>query len=295
MPDPSSGLPYRTRLDVLFAARAPVAIILRRGPRRHFRLIHWDLRSDVFAAGQWMSGDVQINDLSADGRYLLYRAWQRGGSRRHRAARGYDPLRQRIKRPRRRNRRTPQYLLGPDLDWSRSPLRPKYAVGDIWTAISRPPWFTALAVWSAADTFDAGGVFAPDGTVLLWKPQDDLVPHFNARRPKQFKIASWQHDQRYASVAGPSAYAPGYSQWRTDMLAKRAVESELRSSGARWVEWVDSRDPKCWLFACDGCVYRLANGAEVAPEDRLKRATKLADFNDMVFAPIASPEMARTW
>lgn len=294
MTDPSSGLTYRTRLDVLFAAEAPVAVISRRGPRRHYRLIHWDLETDTFTPGQWMIGDVQITDLSPDGRYLLYHAMQPGRSRRQ-GLPGYDPLRQRVRRPRRQNRRVPRYLRDPDVNWSRSPLRPRYAIGDIWTAICRPPWFTALAVWSAHDTFEVGGIFAPDGTVLLWKPEDDLVPHFNAQRPRRLRVTSWRCDPNYADVEGPSAYAPGYSQWRTDMLAKRALEAELRDIGARWVEWFDTRDPASWLFACDGCVYRLPNGAAVAPEDRLGLATRLADFTDMTFETVAPPEVARTW
>jgi hypothetical protein len=36
-----------------------------------------------------------------------------------------------------------------------------------WTAISRPPWFTALAVWPKGDTWGGGGLFASDDHFLL--------------------------------------------------------------------------------------------------------------------------------
>jgi hypothetical protein len=36
-----------------------------------------------------------------------------------------------------------------------------------WTAISRPPYFTALAVWPKGDTWGGGGLFSSDDHVLL--------------------------------------------------------------------------------------------------------------------------------
>jgi hypothetical protein len=37
-----------------------------------------------------------------------------------------------------------------------------------WTAISRPPYFTALAVWPKGDSWGGGGLFASDDHFLLW-------------------------------------------------------------------------------------------------------------------------------
>ena len=66
----------RTRLNVLFAAAAPRAVILRRGPRTHWRLITWDLRKDIFTPGQWMVGLVRLCDLSPFGDKIIYWAAQ---------------------------------------------------------------------------------------------------------------------------------------------------------------------------------------------------------------------------
>jgi hypothetical protein len=44
--------PYRTRTSVLFAADAPKAVILRRGPRTHYHLIAWDTATDTSEPGE---------------------------------------------------------------------------------------------------------------------------------------------------------------------------------------------------------------------------------------------------
>ena len=68
--------PYRTRLQVLFAAEARKAVILRRGPRTHYCLINWDLETDTFTEGQWMKGNIKLCDLSPTGDKLIYWARQ---------------------------------------------------------------------------------------------------------------------------------------------------------------------------------------------------------------------------
>jgi len=42
-----------TRLYVLIARRADVAVIFRRGPAKQVLLVRWDLSNDTFEAGQW--------------------------------------------------------------------------------------------------------------------------------------------------------------------------------------------------------------------------------------------------
>jgi len=86
--------PYRTRLSVLFAADAPKAVILRRGPRTHFRLVAWDLRKDSFTPGQWMKGVIKLWDLSPKGSKLLYWAMQHRARYREPVANAapYEPL-----------------------------------------------------------------------------------------------------------------------------------------------------------------------------------------------------------
>ncbi|MGJ4946641.1 hypothetical protein ACQR1W_39220 [Bradyrhizobium sp. HKCCYLS1011] len=60
-----------------------------------------------------------------------------------------------------------------------------------WTAISRPPYFSALALWPKGDTWGGGGVFDKDHSVRLnHSPgQDDLAPDFSL--PSNLKIAQF--------------------------------------------------------------------------------------------------------
>ncbi|WP_372392048.1 hypothetical protein ACCQ05_18550 [Xanthomonas sp. NCPPB 3582] len=46
-----------------------------------------------------------------------------------------------------------------------------------WTALSRPPFFTALALWPKGDTWGGGGLFESERTLLLnHRPQDGREP-----------------------------------------------------------------------------------------------------------------------
>ena len=112
MADPDHR-PYRTRTSVLFAAQAPKAVILRRGPRTHFHLIVWDLETDTFEHGQWMKGNVMLCDLSPRGDKLLYFAEQYVKPLARSAQGTFEPLKQRPARktPRagRQHRKVPRY------------------------------------------------------------------------------------------------------------------------------------------------------------------------------------------
>ena len=69
---------------------------------------------------------------------------------------------------------------------------------DIWTAISRPPWFTALAVWPKGDTWGGGGLFASDGHFLLEHDAriqyglDQFKPLPAFTLPKRFRVQPFE-------------------------------------------------------------------------------------------------------
>ncbi|MEM9028766.1 MAG: hypothetical protein AAGC70_10405 [Pseudomonadota bacterium] len=297
-PDRTSGTPYRTRLDALFAADGRTAVILRRGPKRFYQLLTWDLATDRFVHGQWMVGEIQITDLSHDGSKLLYWAQQHRRATRvlakgeQAAPPQFEPL-DTPTRPvkTRRNRRIPRYLReasGQPVARRRRPVRP---IETTWTAISTPPYFSALAVWPARDGWDAGGRFLPDGSILLQLSEDDLTPHFNVTPTRQLYVKSWRSDEFSRRAVHPMAYRP----WLGDSRLAREVALALRDAGARWVEWVNARAGPDLLFACDGCIYRLGKFAEVAPAEYLSRATKLVDVSGATFEAIAPPASAMRW
>jgi len=189
-PDPTP--PHRTRIDVLFAAEARRAVILRRGPKTHYQLIAWDLSNDTFTCGQWMKGLVRLYDLSPDGRLLIYWAAQYHASAVERRLRvrarggaaalgaGYDPVKvtssKSARRLVRRGRKVPRYLReAAGLPASASAPQPQPNTGT-WTAISPVPYFTALAIWPAFGHWTGGGVFMSNGHIVIGEPENRMTP-----------------------------------------------------------------------------------------------------------------------
>jgi hypothetical protein len=94
------------RLYFYLARNSPVAVILRRGPTKWVQMIKWDTANDTFTEGQWIEARVQEYESSISDDGTLFKS------------------------------SVHQERLPPkDPD-----------VGSRWDAISRPPFFTALAV-----------------------------------------------------------------------------------------------------------------------------------------------------
>jgi hypothetical protein len=126
------------RLFVYLARRAPLAVVLRRGPTDWARLSVWHTDTDRFEHGQWIKGRVyeRRSDLSADG--LLFAAFVRQSG--------------------------PRNII---------------AGADSWIALSRPPYFTASAVWFVGGTYHTGAFF-PDDEALWLGFREDTPPDVGA-------------------------------------------------------------------------------------------------------------------
>ena len=284
---------YRVWTEVLFASQARCAVVLRRGPKRHAHLLTWSLEDDAFVRGQWMRGVIRLQDLSPDGRKLLYWAAQYSSRstllRRTRwAAAGFDPLRQLAPKPARANRRLPRYLSSEAQRGGRPPPR---AVRGTWTAVSTPPYFSALAIWPAIGSWTGGGLFLPDGRIVVFERDDGMTPIENVAMP-------------LGVVAERSSLAEA-SRRNLDMSAARgtaeesalhvATVAQLKSCGARHVDWVSFRDGEDMLFAADGSIWRLPGWTRVPPERYLSAAWRLIDLTDDHFTPLAAPDAAMHW
>jgi hypothetical protein len=66
------------RLEFVFSAKAPLAVILRRGPSRWVRLVVWHTKNDHFMDGEWWRGRIYAEKcgLSPDGQLLVYFGYQ---------------------------------------------------------------------------------------------------------------------------------------------------------------------------------------------------------------------------
>jgi hypothetical protein len=55
-----------------------------------------------------------------------------------------------------------------------------------WTAISRPPYLTALVLWPGVGAWDGGGLFESDSCV--WVNQNEWKEELNASKPQRLEI-----------------------------------------------------------------------------------------------------------
>jgi hypothetical protein len=127
------------RLEILLARSASVGVIFRRGPTRWVQLILWDTKNDKFSPGQWFHGHIYVgrSDLSPDGSLLIYFANK----------------------------------------FNRMTVSPESEYTYAWTAISKPPYLTALALWPKGDCWHGGGLFEGRKQVFLNHRPEAANPH----------------------------------------------------------------------------------------------------------------------
>lgn len=236
-----------------------------------------------------MKGNVRLTDLSPSGNKLLYFAEQYGAAARVRSRPSpgpYDPLestpRQRpVVKP---GRKVPRYLRSLQAPAGRTPAR---RVMGSWTAISTPPYFSALAIWPSIGRWTGGGTFHLDRDIVLGEAQYGLTPIANIPIPATVKIRS----HLIAGGLRPSAYAPSATE--SDEHTRVAVA--LHGAGLKWIDWIHLRHREDMLFAGDGRIFRLRRWRSVAEASYLEKADALTDFRDMTFELLPAPASAMRW
>jgi hypothetical protein len=117
----------RCWMFILLARHASVGVIIRRGPTEWWRITRWDTLRDRFEGGQWFRGRMYPEKCDLSPDGKLF-IYFAGKYRPRDVASGYHAT---------------------------------------WTAVSRPPYLTALALWPIGDTWGGQGVFLDDRTVLV--------------------------------------------------------------------------------------------------------------------------------
>ncbi len=130
--------PIAARLFMIFARKSPLAVIFRRGPSKWVQLIRWNTATDTFEPGQWFKGRIyERRSDLSPDGSLLIYFAQKISGR------------------------------------SKNDTEYTYA----WTAISRPPFLTALALWPKGDCWHGGGSFKNGRVVLLNHKPAVAIPH----------------------------------------------------------------------------------------------------------------------
>ncbi|MEP6988386.1 MAG: hypothetical protein ABI970_22470 [Chloroflexota bacterium] len=172
------------RLFVLLAREAPVGVILRRGPKDWVQMIKWHTDTDKFEAGQWLRGEVSeySGDLSPDGKLLLY-----------------DFFHKRLANALEMQKLKTDKILG-------------------YLAVSKPPYFTALALWEYMAIPD--GQFINNSTIRFydyrgWHPTR-TVPQLN------IDIQPYEGDPIYQWVPNKDIFMVNQG-WQTVQIGKYAM------------------------------------------------------------------------
>ena len=292
--------PFRTRTQALFAADGRTAVVLRRGPNLHHRLISWDLAKDSVVLGQWMKGTVESYDLNHAGTKLIYwaRQWHRSAPQHHdtgpEGEDRYDPVHQAVPRRKSGRRKTPRYMRDATAETvRRGPLKPRRNEG-VWTAVSTPPYFSAFAIWPCYGHWTGGGWFADDLTIVLQEDERGLVPKVNVRLPDRLRLNSPLLHGSVLDLRRPNrlATAPTYVDGRTTAFEELRIA--LKGEGVRWVDWFYPHKADL-LFAADGQLFRLSNWREVKPREAIHAATLLLDMRPMRFELVQPPATALRW
>jgi hypothetical protein len=225
------------RLSLVFAAEVPLAVILRRGPSRFVELIKWNTKDDTFENGQWFHGHIY---------------GERCGL-------------------------SPDGRLFVYFAMSHRKVDEKNGYKQTYTAVSKPPYLTALAMWPEGSTWGGGGRFLDNKTLCLaygkyrtFHPGVGDTEIYMAPLPDCHP----SHPPRgLVIMTNLNYYAPDRNFKFTDR----------KYEGAEWFG-VDHQQKE--IFIRDGKLCRLINGCQ---------EVLLRDFNLDKFINIKAPKWAAEW
>jgi hypothetical protein len=198
------------RLYVILARSAPVAVVFRRGPARWVQIVKWSTDKDTFEEGQWFHGRIYERRCDLSPDGQLLVYFA-----------------QKI------NART---------------MASTYSYA--WTAVSRLPFLTALALWPKGDCWSGGGLFTGAWSLRLNHSSLDATPHPDHLPPKRFRVlaGSFRHgedgpilDARRARDGWKLAQSGRYP-WRAGRHQTEMAETWVRQAPKRGEVLVESLD-----------------------------------------------------
>jgi hypothetical protein len=134
---------------VLLAKAAPVGVILRRGPTQWWHVTLWDTKRDTFELGQWFHGRIYPEKCDVSPDGKLW-----------------------------------IYFVG---RWTNRAAAGGYS--STWTAVARPPYLTALALWPIGDTHGGAGIFVDDRSVMV---NHYKLQHHPDHPPGPLRVLTWE-------------------------------------------------------------------------------------------------------
>ena len=187
-----------------------------------------------------------------------------------------------------------------------------------WSAISRPPYLTALALWPQGHAWGGGGLFLSDRHVALRHHEATLAPEF--KLPKWMKVETrgcrgednpgwyarlmrdgWEFRED-GVLARPHPFAPTayelqmivYGHYEKNgpwyviehVVVDKRANTTVSLGRGDWADWCHRSGDL--LFAAGGQILR-------AKPDNVDAARTIADFNDRRFVNVEPTQKAWTW
>jgi 3',5'-cyclic AMP phosphodiesterase CpdA len=121
----------------ILARESALGVLIRRGPSKWVQLITWDTLYDTFNFGQWFKGRIYEHRCDVSPDGSLFVYFAAKNSARQRSS---------------------EYT-------------------ETWTAVSRPPFLTALALWPKGDCWAGGGIFLDNRRLFLNHPPWQAAVH----------------------------------------------------------------------------------------------------------------------
>jgi hypothetical protein len=278
---------FPARLFMIVARKSPTVVILRRGPTQWVQLIKWDTDTDTLQLGQWFHGRIYEKRCDlSPDGSLLIYFAQKMSMRALKDTK----------------------------------------VTHSWTAISKPPFLTALALWPKGQSWDGGGLFKDDKTVLLNHEPSVAKPHPD-HMPKRLHVilkeCGYGGDE---PIFSERLERDGWNltqEWKGESLGLpyyfRTVQPEIRekSSGLQKIRMTRSRESGEEFAVVSG--KGLSIGVDsagwvdwdkkgrlvVAREGRISvghidgnghlTEKALIDLNSSKPTPLVAPQWAQTW
>ena len=223
------------RLSLVFARDAPIVVVLRRGPSRMVEVVKWQTDTDQFEHGQWFYGRIYAERC------------------------GLSP--------------NGSLLVYFAMKYGRVDAKNGYK--QTFTAVSRPPYLTALAMWPQGDTWGGGGRFIGDHTLRL---------AYGAHGTSHPRVADTQICMTPAPAAHPQHQPRGLRiETNLDQYSPDAGFLDHVTSDGAWIG-TDHRGRR--IIVRDG---RILVGDPTGGETLLK------DFNGDTKRRVISPGWARNW
>ena len=269
--------PPPCRLYVILARAAPIGVIFRRGPSRWVQVIHWNTDTDTFTPGQWFHGRIyEKRSDLSPSGDLLIYA----------------------------ARKEKAYTYG-DKEYMPS-----------WTAISRPPYLTALALWPCSSSL-GGGLFFGDTKVWLNhfghpEPHPSHVPQgvfaYNSASDvseevllhRRLERDGWRHIQERQEEHTLSTHEKPHprqdailvmtttqSGHQTQYSVRQEGGEVLCLNGIEWADW--DRRGRLVLAQNGGIFAQGANAIGHEPP------VELINLNGNTPEPVVAPNWAKVW